>query len=128
MLGLALLSSGSAGACVAGLEGAGTRRAAAGEVTVLFRLDPLAIALSEPFGVDLAACDGAGRALEIVRIDAQMPEHRHGMNYEPSLRVEAGGRARADGLLFHMPGRWQFTFDVKDGAAIRQLTADYMLE
>lgn len=128
MLSLALLCSDPAGACVAGLEGEGGRQATSGDVRVVFRLDPTGISLSEPFGVDLAACNAAGRPLEVVRVDAQMPEHRHGMNYEPSLRAVDGGRTRADGLLFHMPGRWQFTFEVKDGAAIRQLTADYMLE
>lgn len=98
------------------------------EVTVVFRLDPPAILLGEPFGVDLAACDMGGRRLEIVRIDAQMPEHRHGMNYEPSLRTLADGRSRADGLLFHMPGRWQFSFEIRDGARTRQLSVDYRLE
>jgi len=110
------------------LQGEDSRRAAIDEVTVVFRLDPPAILLGEPFGVDLAACDMAGRRLEIVRIDAQMPEHRHGMNYEPSLRTLADGRSRADGLLFHMPGRWQFSFEIRDGARTRQLSVDYRLE
>ena len=128
VLALALLYCVPAGACVTGLEGEGAQRVSAGEMSLTFRLDPPVIALGEPFGVDLAACHAAGRPLQLVRIDAQMPEHRHGMNYEPSLRTVESGRARADGLLFHMPGRWQFSFEIKDGVSTFQLTADYLLE
>jgi hypothetical protein len=128
VLALALLYCVPAGACVTGLEGEGAQRVSVDAVSLIFRLDPLVVVLGEPFGVDLAACHAAGRPLQIVRIDAQMPEHRHGMNYEPSLRATDSGRTRADGLLFHMPGRWQFSFDIKDGVSTRQLTADYVLE
>ena len=30
------------------------------------------------------------------------------MNYRPQRRAKGDGRYRAEGLLFHMPGRWQF--------------------
>jgi len=43
-----------------------------------------------------------------------MPEHRHGMNYRPEVKPLAPGRWRAEGLLFHMPGKWEFVF-VVDG-------------
>jgi hypothetical protein len=128
VLVLALLYCVPAGACVTGLEGEGVRGVFADGVSLTFRPDPPAVVLGEPFGVDLAACHAAGRPVQIVRIDAQMPEHRHGMNYEPSLRAMDNGRARADGLLFHMPGRWQFSFEIKDGVSTLQLTADYLLE
>ena len=128
VLALAVLYCAPAGACVTGLEGESAQRVSAGEVSLTFRLDPPAVMLGEPFGVELAACHAAGRPLRIVRVDAQMPEHRHGMNYEPTLRTTASGRARADGLLFHMPGRWQFSFEIKDGARTFQLAADYLLE
>jgi hypothetical protein len=41
-----------------------------------------------------------------------MPEHRHGMNYQPGLEPMGGGRYRSEGWLFHMPGRWEFVFDL----------------
>jgi hypothetical protein len=41
-----------------------------------------------------------------------MPEHRHGMNYKPGIRPVGAGRFRAEGLMFHMPGRWEFVFDL----------------
>ena len=39
-----------------------------------------------------------------------MPEHRHGMNYKASVTSSAPGAWRADGLLLHMPGKWEFVF------------------
>jgi hypothetical protein len=57
-----------------------------------------------------------------------MPEHRHGMNYRPTLASRGDGRYLAEGLLFHMPGRWRLLFDLeRDGRRVR-LTADVPLE
>lgn len=41
-----------------------------------------------------------------------MPEHRHGMNYAPSVRALGDGRYHSAGWLFHMPGRWEFVFEM----------------
>ena len=45
-----------------------------------------------------------------------MPVHRHGMNYRPTIRLLGGGRYGVDGLMFHMPGRWRFVFELASGA------------
>ncbi len=61
-------------------------------------------AVSKPFALRVALCPARA---ELVRVDATMPEHRHGMNYRPR-RVPAGaGRWTVDGLVWHMPGRWE---------------------
>ena len=40
------------------------------------------------------------------------------MNYRPVVTARpVGASYRADGLMFHMPGRWDLTFDVVAGAA-----------
>ena len=70
-----------------------------------------AIAVGRHFALELQVCPEDTR---LVRVDATMPEHRHGMNYRPSLAALGGGRWRAEGLMFHMPGRWQLRFDVVD--------------
>jgi len=45
------------------------------------------------------------------------------MNYRPSVKALGNGRHTADGLMFHMPGRWRLLFSVGDGAPItRELT------
>jgi hypothetical protein len=58
-------------------------------------------------------------------VDAQMPEHRHGMNYRPTVSATGNGRYVAEGLLFHMPSRWQLRFDVeRDGPAAQTPRVD----
>lgn len=60
------------------------------------------------------------RDAALLRIDAVMPEHGHGMNYRPSVTAAPAGRWRAEGLLFHMPGTWELRLDVQaDGRTER---------
>lgn len=80
--------------------------------TILFRSLPEVPPLNAPFTLELAVCAKDGSAVAVTRVDATMPAHRHGMNYRPSLTSTSSGRFRAEGLLFHMPGRWQFAFEV----------------
>jgi hypothetical protein len=57
--------------------------------------------------------------VEIVEVDAEMPTHRHGMNYRPRLTVLAPGLARADALMLHMPGPWRLRIALRvDGAPV----------
>jgi hypothetical protein len=48
-----------------------------------------------------------------------MPAHRHGMNYKTSVSGKGSGRYRVEGLMFHMPGHWEFAFDVVIGKSRR---------
>ena len=82
-------------------------------LSVSYRTIPANIKVGETFVVELAACSKSGAAVpERVRLDAHMPEHRHGMNYKPSVTVAGPGRYRSEGWLFHMPGRWEFVFEL----------------
>ena len=82
-------------------------------VVLSYRTIPSKIAVGEQFVIELAVCPKTGAASpERVKLDAHMPEHRHGMNYQPSLRPMGIGRYRSEGWLFHMPGRWEFIFDL----------------
>lgn len=71
----------------------------------------------EPFALAVRLCPAGARLL---RVDATMPEHRHGMNYRPRL-VPQGEGWRAEGLLFHMSGRWELRFDVEHGGRVQSL-------
>lgn len=93
-----------------------------------FRSDPLRIETGEPFALVLNVCTKNGKPAELVAVDAQMPEHRHGMNYRPSIVGGENGRYRAEGLVFHMPGRWELTFDVRAGEETERLTHDIILK
>lgn len=69
--------------------------------------------LGRHFAIDIAVCAPAGASPpELRRVDADMPAHRHGMNYRSTLRTVAPGRYVAQGLMWHMPGRWRLVFDL----------------
>jgi hypothetical protein len=82
-------------------------------VAISYRTIPAIIEVGKPFVLELAACPKKAAAIaERVRLDAHMPEHRHGMNYRIKVVPLANGRYRSEGWLFHMPGRWEFVFDL----------------
>jgi hypothetical protein len=86
-------------------------RAESASYALAYRTVPARIALGEHFALEYTVCPKAGVAPPaLVSADAWMPEHRHGMNYRPGITALGGGRFRAEGLLFHMPGRWEFVF------------------
>jgi hypothetical protein len=62
-----------------------------------------------------------------VRVDADMPAHRHGMNYRATVTPLVDGRFTAQGLMFHMPGRWRFIFDLATPAGTQRLTHEVEL-
>jgi len=82
------------------------------------------IVVGEHFSLLVQVCPAD---VGLVRVDATMPEHRHGMNYRPELQALGGGRWRVEGLMFHMAGRWELVFDLATGAGITRLADDVML-
>jgi len=82
-------------------------------VALTYRTLPERIAVGQHFVLELAACSKQGKALpERILLDAHMPEHRHGMNYRTKVTPRGAGRYSSEGWLFHMPGRWEFRFDL----------------
>ena len=109
--GLALASAGvalPAPACTPALEG--TRLESASYV-LAYRAKPQ---VGSFFSIDAAACAKAGPPPRSLKVDAHMPAHRHGMNYSPKVTALGPGRWRAEGLMLHMPGKWELVF-VVDG-------------
>ena len=98
------------------------------EVAIVYRLLPPTLELGRHFAVEAIVCDGGAGPPGRLRVDAEMPEHRHGMNYRPTVTAEAGGRYRADGLLFHMPGRWELVFEIRAAGRTDRLTRSLDLE
>jgi hypothetical protein len=96
---------------------------------IAFAVVPEPIAAGKHFALDIAVCPRAGaEAPKALQVDAAMPEHRHGMNYRPVVASRGPGRYRADGLMFHMPGRWDLYFDVATSAGSERLTATRHIE
>jgi hypothetical protein len=119
----------AAPACEAPRGFAPQKRLESADAVVLYRTIPPAIEVGQHFAVEAVVCpaprDGAAPAL---RVDARMPEHRHGMNYRPSVAKKGDGLYLAEGLLFHMPGLWQLMFDVERGGKTERLMIDIDLE
>jgi hypothetical protein len=119
---LAALSAGPAWACGESL-GSGTRRIEDAHFLLVYKLQSDPVPVGRHFSVDFALCPRGTSALPgEVRVDAQMPEHRHGMNYRPSVAPRGPGRYHAEGLMFHMPGRWELSFELRSpGVAPKRL-------
>jgi hypothetical protein len=96
----------------------------AGPVQLAWRAEPVKISTGQPFSLQLQLCPASAVP---TRVDATMPEHRHGMNYKPSLQDLGGGRWRVDGLLWHMAGRWELRFDVQLESGMHTLRQDVVL-
>ncbi len=102
-----ILFAETAGACTPALPGTIVESA---HYVLAYKVSP---EVGKHFSLDVAVCAKPGSpAPATLKVDAHMPEHRHGMNYLPSVTLVAPGRWHAVGLMFHMPGKWEFVFVV----------------
>jgi hypothetical protein len=128
LAGGALGCTAAAGACGDDL-GDRSRRIENAHYAVVFRTVPEPIEVGAHFSLDFSVCPrGDAPEPRAVRVDAQMPEHRHGMNYRPVVVARGSGMYRADGFMFHMPGRWELLFDVVTRGDAERLTAALRVE
>ena len=122
----------AAGACTPDLRGAPGDKAQiieSKQYVLAYRTQPAKIAIGQHFAVELALCANEGAAApDSVRVDAYMPEHRHGMNYKATVTSSGAGRYRAEGLMFHMPGRWEYLFEVRAGGATERLASSVVVQ
>ena len=102
-------------------QGDSSQRAESGRYTVRFRFDPQPV-VGQHFALLFAVCGRAAPAApESAGVDARMPAHGHGMNYRPSVTALGGGRFRAEGLMLHMPGRWELVFVVQEAGSAERI-------
>lgn len=90
------------------------------------------IADAEPFAACFAVRRTDGRPIaDSARfiVDAEMPQHGHGMNLVPSIErmqgeVDGAGGGElvvvANGMLLHMPGRWVLSLDVVEDGVLER--------
>jgi cytochrome c peroxidase len=91
-----------------------------------YKTEPIEVA--RHFSIDITACAKPGQPEPgVIKVDAQMPEHRHGMNYAPTVKALGPGRWRAEGLMLHMPGRWELAFEVTAAGATDRLVTTYQV-
>ena len=102
-----VLFAGTAGACTPALKGTLVESP---RYVLVYQAAP---EVGKHFSLEVAVCAKPGSAAPAtLKVDAHMPEHRHGMNYVPTVKLVAPGRWHAEGLMFHMPGKWEFVFVV----------------
>lgn len=79
------------------------------------------IPLGRLFAIDVVVCPAPGaQTVTQLRVDADMPAHKHGMNYRTTVKPLGDARFGVEGLMFHMPGRWRFLFEIDAaGQALR---------
>lgn len=97
-------------------------------LTFVETLNPISV--SQPFTAEVTVCDESAANMSIT-LDARMPAHGHGMNYLPELTVLEKNdkylKVRADGLVLHMPGSWEWVVNLKSDAGKMSLTHDFTL-
>ncbi len=122
-LALGLLAA-QAGAQTCGEAlGTGARRIDAAQFQLAYKLLPDPVPVGKHFAIDVVLCPKGNAPLPSeLRVDASMPEHKHGMNYRPGITSSGTGRYRAEGLMFHMPGRWELVFELRGNGPPLRLT------
>ena len=75
-------------------------------VAVFVGIDPITVA--QPFGLLVQICATNQSLPERIEVDAEMPAHKHGINYDPVVKRRQKDLFEATNLLFHMPGLWRF--------------------
>lgn len=89
------------------------------DVRVAYRVDPSGLSVDRHFALLIRAC--ADEPLTQLSVDAHMPDHRHGMNYKSTISRVGADTWRADGLLFHMPGKWELVFSIATAKGTRRV-------
>jgi hypothetical protein len=92
-----------------------------------YRATPEPIPWGEPFDLRVWVVGKDTREASLA-VDAAMPEHGHGMNRVPVVTAAEDGGYAVEGLLFHMPGRWELYFDVTEGAVTERAQVEVVLE
>jgi len=111
------------GAHACDLPGGGAQITAPSYV-VVYRTVPAPLKVGQHFALEFAVCP----APESVRVDAWMPEHRHGMNYRPTVTATGEGRYRAEGLMLHMAGKWELIFEARAKDSVERVAQTIRLE
>ena len=95
---------------------------------MIYRFEPEAPVVGVTFKVRGRVCPSErGVFTGVVTVDADMPQHGHGMNYRPRVRLEsATGEFIAEGFVLHMPGLWRFRFKLVDGTSRETLYFEHL--
>jgi hypothetical protein len=78
---------------------------------VVYETNPSPIPFNEEFSVLVSVYDNDQKETPLntvsVDVDANMPDHGHGMNQSPTVSGPSTDIYTAEGLLWHMEGEWE---------------------
>jgi len=104
----------------------------AGSYVIQYRPGPGEMPWGEPFDLRVWVLGNGPEPAPLeqvaLSVDAAMPEHGHGMNRVPVVTASGDGGFAVEGLLLHMPGRWELYFDVTQGALTERAQTEVVLE
>ena len=83
--------------------------------------------LSAPFVMTVTFCD-TEQQFDALAFDAQMPAHRHGMNFTVDVSKIADNQFRVSNVVFHMPGLWEFRVEATGAGQKFTYTAEVSLK
>ena len=83
--------------------------------------------ISAPFVMTVTFCDPAQR-FDALIFDAQMPAHRHGMNFTVDVSKIADNQFEVSNVVFHMPGLWEFRVEARGVGQKYSYTAEVFLK
>lgn len=109
----------------------GAALSASGTFSVRYVTQPSPIPLNEMFAINVQVISTRTNepADDVsLSVDGRMPEHRHGMNVDPIVTKTGPGSFRVEGMLFHMPGRWEIHFDLTRGGMTERAWYEVFLE
>ncbi|WP_168708457.1 hypothetical protein [Hydrogenophaga sp. PAMC20947] len=96
-----------------------------GPVQASWTTEPALPTVGEPFVMRLTLCPVSA---QLMKVDAEMPDHRHGMNYKPSFTALDDGQWRVEGMVWHMAGRWALKVDTRLDGQTHTLTRSVILK
>ncbi len=98
-------------------------------VTLHYLFSTSNIKVTVPFSIDLCLYKNGKQLVGVDRLkfNVTMPKHGHGMNYRPTIKKIDGGHYSIKGILLHMPGLWQFDFDLKIKGQRQKFLVDHSL-
>jgi len=123
--GLALISATSAPQAACPMAADAPNRAETGPIQMSWASAPSSIRVGEPFVMQLTLCPASA---QLVRVDATMPEHRHGMNYLPTFTALGDGVWEVKGMVWHMAGRWELRVDARLDDTLQRFTPSVTLQ
>jgi len=88
------------------------------------QFNPEIAPLNVPFDTIVTICSQQKLSPTRVTVDATMPAHKHGMNYEPKTKRIGDNRYEVKNLLFHMPGVWRLEITAYEGKKPHRFTHD----